>query len=241
MTSFWDSVIEHWRGRTRTQLYAVFAFWWVILHLEFFYTLVFVDERIIFESKNQLKNEYIWSHFIQYSNWEFWVVQAGLFLLAVSLTILMIKWFPKKVVNHVYSWERDNELDRQRRKILYEANLAELKASIAESEKQKVMSEKETEEIRADLSKTWQKEYEKFEKDPAFPSFKVIVDAVYENKGRIKWTQYSDGSGRELSRIPSGLLALVDSLGLVNFDNSTERIELTDKGRYFVGRYPMGK
>lgn len=241
MNGFVDSFFEYWRTRTKTQVYATFAFWWFVLHFEFFYTLLFVEQDKILALKHQLKNEYVWSYFIDYSSLQFWIIQGLLFILACLLTWFFIKIFPKLILNKAYSWERDNELDRQARKIEYEVALAEKKESLLDSQKRQAVSEKETQDIQEDINKKWRKDFELFKKDPAFGSFEDILKSIYENRGRIKKTRYEDGSGQVLSRIPSGSLALADGLGLINVDNDKERIELTDKGRYFVSKYPLGR
>jgi len=77
---------------------AFFGFWWVVLHWEFFYSLVFVSETSILNHTGYLKNEYLQRTFHNYSDPAFWWWILLSFLLCVLLTFLMVWIIPRLVL-----------------------------------------------------------------------------------------------------------------------------------------------
>lgn len=238
-----ESVLEYWKTRSKTQVFAIFSSWWVLFHFEFFYTLLFVDQDKILALKHMLKNEYIWTTFVHYHSKDFWLYQAAIALLCGLLTWFMIRWFPRLILNWAYGWERQHEFSRQRIKLGFDEELSKFKAKMAENVKQKLESEKASEDIKNELTAAWDEDFKKFKKDPAYLGFDLIIQCIYEYGGDLKVMKYDEDSEQSVEEfsVPSGVLAFVDSYDLITIDNDKGKISFTDKGRYFVRLSPAGR
>lgn len=235
MKDFLDSLAEHFSHRVKSQLYGTFGFWWIVIHWQFFYSLIFLDQNLILKKTGLLKDTYLRRTYFDYSNFFFWVRSVLPFL----LTYLTIWWFSRLLLI-AYRKEKNDEYDRNLIKIEVEQKLEKRKATLEEKKieqldvtTERVQKEQAVESLE---TSTWNKEYEALKKSNIWPHFDELVDCLYSYKGRVKYV----GSGvahRPEFQLDKDMLAYADSNNLVNYDRQDDHISLTDKGKYFVKQY----
>lgn len=241
MSGYIDSFFEHWQKRTRTTVYGLFAFWWIALHSELFYTVLFVDQDKILSQKHMLKNEYIWSKYIQHQYLSFWIWQAILFATACLLTYLMIWWLPRLVINRAYAKEKDNDFDRQEIKIRADKKIEKLKARL-EGQKRTTLREAETtRQVEKKIEKqtpevVWEREYQQLKASNLWSFFDELVESLYRHGGKVTYIGRGFANNPEF-QINQDILAYADSNALIDYDRKANTISLTDKGKYFVKQY----
>jgi hypothetical protein len=233
MPNFIDSVFSHFEQRLKTQLYGVFAFWWVVLHGEFFYTLLFVDENKIYGKTGLLKNEYLHTHYFNYQRPGFWLGQLFLFAVAAFATYLMIWVIPKRLLTPAYRSERAYEFEKQKIRLEYEKEKGRLETAVEEqAAKTRQATEKKVkaeEQITlADPTVLWEEEFQQLKNRDIYNFFDELIQSLYEQHGLVNNGDF---------RLDRDVLAYADSNGLVDYDRSEGEITLTDKGKYFVKKY----
>lgn len=230
MNELFSSFVEYWNKRTKTQFYGWFIFWWIVLHAQYFYTLLFVDQQIIYAEKKMLKNEYIWSEIIKYNSLGWWLMQIVLLGLTLFLTWFMVWIFPHYVLLRFYKKERTNELERQRIKFKHQKEQAKEKERYLVAEKAVITAENGVKDEQAILNSAWYNDFLQFKKTNLFNKFSDIEESLYGHNGFIRVDDFDI-----LFNIDKSVLAYVDAEGLVNIDGNT--ISLTEKGRFFMKQY----
>ncbi len=235
MKDFIDSIFNHFSERLKTQVYGILAFWWVVLHGEFFFTLLFVDEDKIYDKHGLLKNEYLAKYYLNFDDPNFWGRQLLLFALAAALTYLMIWILPKYVLARAFRKEKEHEAEKRRIKIdlekqdqVLQAQLAEASTKKLEAAEQKVKTERKV--SQTDPAIVWSDEFERLKPLGVYTYFDQLIKSLYEYGGRVA----TPNGGFRLDR---DLLAYADANELIEYNRTAGRISLTDKGKYFVKRY----
>jgi hypothetical protein len=243
MDELGHSLLDVLKKRTTSTFFGTYIFFWVSLHWQGVYTTLFTSQDLIYKKYGVLKNEYVNVYFFGIHNWGDFFFSAFTPLL---LTFLFIWPIPKYVLILLYQIEQEHKTERLRVKHTEEIKRQEFKIEKIESEAQRVAAEtvlsverKKAEEINP--RKAWEEEYKEFQKDPAFQQFSALINAYYEHSGHAKYYYNESKSMWTDPHVPSGILAIADSNGLISIDNKTNTFELTDKGRYFVKRFPSGR
>jgi len=233
MNEIWSSITKAIDRRVSNSLIGTFATFWLIFHWNFFVTLFFVSEEYIYIQFFQLKNEYLLSLLYNYKNWHFWVDTCG----PVLLTWLLIWIFPKYLLIPALKKEEEYWVNKKKIRLESEAQIEEAK---------KIATKEETQSIKETVKKTqeldrlkkinptigWFEDYKYFSETSFSTIFKYIVESIYQHNGDIKWfDQY------EQIIIPQDLLAYAHTNDLVVLDKKAGKIELTDKGKFFVKEY----
>lgn len=230
MSEFVSSLIEYYKNRTKMQVFGVFGFWWFVFHVEYFIVLFFVGQDEILQKEDLLKNEYLNMLYGPYFDAEYLIR----FTLPFILTWLTIYYFHKLIFNRFYLKEKENDYGRQTIKIKHESDINKVRAKY---EKQNIVSLKTIEESKKkeqQIEKNnpeviWEKEYSAFTANPLFAKFDQLIRCLYEYSGQTHVYQ--------TFTLDKDLLAFVDVSGLVNYDQQSNVISLTDKGRFFVKTY----
>lgn len=232
-----DSVFQQFNNRLRTPFYGLLTSWWVILHFEFFYTLLFVDESKIYDQTNMLKNEYLHQKFWS-GGVDFWFWQGVLFSIALLLTLFMIYVLPRYVLVRIHAREQDDFFLRKRKRmqIDHQIKQEQLKLEQSETETIKALEKTVVEQSRArkkieetDPTALWKSEYKEFGKTDLYNSFDELIELLYTENGKIPVT------------VNKNLLSYAEGSDLVaierNSIDNTYRVALTDKGKFFVKQY----
>ncbi len=225
------SILEYWKTRVKTQVYGLFTFWYIVLHSQLFFTLLFIDQQQIYTQKHMLKNEYIWTVLIRRNDWHYWLTQALLISLAAFLTYVMIWWLPRLILKPSYEKEKENEYDRRLIKIRFEDQYEKGKKALASTQAITLKAEKEVIDLKDKVNESWLHDFKEFKESALFNQFAHIKEALYEHN---KYVSYEDESGSGNS-IPTNILAYADGNELITIDSN--KIELTDKGRFFMKQY----
>ncbi len=234
MKEFIDSIFNHFSERLKTQVYGIFAFWWLVLHGEFFFTLLFVDEDKIYDKHGLLKNEYLAKYYLNFDDPNFWGRQLLLFALAAALTYLMIWILPKYVLARAFRQEKEHEAQKRRIRVEIEKQDQTLRAELAEAATQNVRATEKLVKAEKAVNKVdptvgWSEEFEQLKSIAVYTYFDQLIKCLYEHGGAVNVPHSF--------RLDRDLFAYADTNGLVNFDAKADVISLTDKGRYFVKRY----
>lgn len=113
---------------------------------------------------------------------------------------------------------------------------AEAAIAVAKKEAEAAQTVAKKEKKAASLpDEIWSKDYDEAKNNVEFKNFNMIINAVYQYSGNTK--QYYEDSSWTGVVLSGRLLAFADSNGLINLDNKTDKITLTDKGKYFVKRF----
>lgn len=241
MKEIFDSIISHYRTRLNSPVYGIFAFWWIALHWEFFYTLLFVDQNAILDKTGLLKNEYLVREFYSYQYGIFWIEFVLKLSLAVVLTGLMIWVLPRWVILPVYSRTQADRTRKLEPQYAYEEKKEEIllrlernKAAIKKEEANQAVQAAKVVANEAKIKKNdptlqWSDEYESFKKIPLFSYFREIIESLYEHNGDIDVPHKF--------RLDRDILAYADANELVDYHTNEETISIKPKGRYFVSRF----
>ncbi len=226
-----DSAKEAIRNRMVSPLYGTFIVSWLIFHWQFVYTAFFVSQDKIFQATGLLKNEYLQAVYFDFTDFIFYL----LWILPVALTYLIIWHFPKWI--SIPAFKRDLEYRTTKKKLeiasqkeLEQKKVEELVVATERVKKEKEVRQTEKEIERIDPTLQWKEEYELFRKSIFHHKFKDILKAVYKHSGNIK--VFSDWGNQ--FELPQDILVYSHTNDLVNLDKSKEKIELTEKGKYFV-------
>lgn len=241
-------LISSYFDRTKSRLLTVYFAWLAIIHLPIIYTAIFIDQSLLYEKTGMLKNEYISDKYYNFPTGWFWMLYIVLATMVPALLTWLIIWIlPKTVIKRAYERELIDQSDRDSIRIQKEAELEKLRTKVvksqvetAENEQKAVVTKAETESIE---SKTWLTDYREFKASKYFTGFNEVIRSVYEYGGAVKesYNQFSNEYDFELK--PS-MLAYIDSLELVIFNKSDSRhdkIEFTNKGKFFVREYQKTK
>lgn len=238
MDELLKSFAEAIKKRTASSALGTYAFFWGVYHWQGIYTTFFVDQQLIVEKYGLLKNEYVDRYFFGWHSWDDWSFYLG-YAVPVILVVIFIWLIPKFILIHAYKEEQKYKVDKRIVRFDEEKRIREKEKEVAASAKEALQAEIEVSDKRRTIERSdptilWDKEYQEFERDPAFSSFNFIIESVYEYAGR---TQFRD------FRVPSGALAVAHSRGLIEIKQESRGtvIELTEKGKYFVGKYPLGR
>jgi hypothetical protein len=226
-----DSIIEHFKTRLKTPVYGVFAFWWGILHWEFLYTLLFVDQEKIFAKAGLLKNVYLQQTYFDYDDVFFWIRQAVLVGVAALMTYVFIAILPKRVLLPAFKSQKEHEFDKRSFKLKKDRELESVKQQLEEDRittlektEEKIVKEKDLKKTEEEI---WEADYKKFKRTAMYGSFQAVLNVIYDENGYVG------------GRITARLKSYIHAIGLVEYDQdaSGERFLVTLKGKFFIRRY----
>ncbi|MBI2030928.1 hypothetical protein HYT05_04870 [Candidatus Kaiserbacteria bacterium] len=226
-----DSVKEALKKRLVTPLYGVFVLSWLFFHWRFVFAAFFVSEDKIFEATGLLKDEYLQAVYFNTSDPAFYILWVFPFL----FTYLIIWHFPWWV--SIPAFKQDLEYRTVKRKLeiasqkeLEQKKVEELVVVTERVKKEKEVKQAEKEVERIDPTSQWREEYDGFSKSIFFHKFRDILNAIYKHNGNIKVVDQWE----TVFEIPQDILVYSHTNDLVNLDKTTSKIELTEKGRFFV-------
>ncbi len=216
------------KSRLGSPVYVNFIIFWIIFHWNIIFTLLFVSEDLIFIKTGMLKNEYLNKLFFSHD-----VVSIIFIILPFLLTYLSIWILPKKILtpgfekveesktaHKIFLLQKEKQVETAKKDLTQE-NVDRLNLVAEKTRAEKAIVRNLGPEV------AWEKDFDEFKK--IFPSsvFKKLVDSIYANNNKYH---------RVKIEIPSDFLIHADANELVTILSDSDRITLTDKGRYFVKR-----
>lgn len=227
MSEIMASIAKWFKDRTTSPLYGTFILSAILLNWKLFYILFWQNEeylllpRIEYVQQTILDQQSFWSHL------------ARLTIFPVISTYLIIWWLPmlsnwahKKHIEFYY--ERKLIFDKAR--LEYENKEKKTLISIATLKKEQVEVKKEIQKNTLPEDE-WLVEFEDFKKNILFKKLKQLKDVLYEYGGKTVV-----GGERQVN---SDILAMAHTKGLILIKESgyQEKIELTEKGKFFLKKY----
>lgn len=236
MKEILNSVTDTIKNRLTNSLYGTFFVSWLIFHWEFVYTLFFVDENIIWNSKMLFKNDYLIQEFFNIRDLYFWVS----WILPFFLTWFIVWRLPKLVLIKAYNKTEEYEVEKKiinivhkRRIIQEEAKLQEQNTKKIEAIAKQATQEKKIKETNPSIN--WEVDYLKFKKLNFAYKFSKIIESYYKKSGDI--TEFDQYGHNIIWKLPEDILAYAHSNELVTIDTKSNKIDFTQKGKFFVNRF----
>ncbi len=240
-----ENLIEYLRRRATSTFMVAYSIFWAIWHWEGIYTTLFTSQEYIMSQYGTLKNEYVARFFFGFSNIQgnFWF---GLgwrilgFIVPALLAYLYVWWLPKFIINPAYKREANYKIDRRIIK-----NEAELRLSNSERKKNeaktkettaKIESAKKEEEMKMlSPEEEWDIDLSEASSNPdiMMDALSELKEVIYVHNGilhNVNGKRYIGGTE----------LMFCDTNGLIKLDeDNPSRIEITEKGKYFLKRLLM--
>lgn len=222
------SFTEASKEKTRSTMYGAFILSWCICNWKILYITFFIDQNILFEKEEILKIEYIQNIY----SFETWLSSAiSLFYLFIipALSCYLFVYYVSKLDNVFYNKSLETLYDKKESLKKRELGLAKLEKETAKFEKEAVVIESEKKVLDQDK---WKKEYLDLSSDKSFTSVLNDVKKVfYEHHGNING--YDENRNWE-QFISSNSLAVAHSYDLISFDEERRKLDLTEKGQFFM-------
>lgn len=229
------SFCKNLNDRISSPFYGAFMVSWLIWNWKIWYVTFFIDSELLLKKEGILKIDYILKLYPQET-----LLENG-FIRLIILPFLSAWFFVyifSKVTCKFYErsleTENKNKLAKNKKDKEFLESVGEkleVEKSIlikqAEVKEEKIKSEKSQEE-------KWLDEYNQFKQMNIFPSFVYIVNSIYEYSGRVE-------AINRAFKIPQGILVYAHTNGLVSYDKIQSRIELTEKGKFFVKQFSINK
>ncbi|KKU57190.1 MAG: hypothetical protein UX81_C0043G0010 [Parcubacteria group bacterium GW2011_GWA2_47_12] len=244
------SIHEAIKERFFSPFYGTFIISWLIFHWKFVYTAFFVSEEKIWESAGLLKNDYLSETFFDFSSLHFYIS----WILPFVLTYLIIWRFPKWISIPAFREDLDNITKKQKMLITAEKELeiqqvakVDVVVERVRKETEVKQAEKKIKQVEGEIKKIaeetkpeqkWIFEYQRFKSLPVYNKFEIILKSIYQHRGEINVT---NNNNQIIFQIPQDILAFSHTNDLIDFDKQKEKIELTEKGKFFVKEFSSEK
>jgi len=237
------AIAESIRNRATSVTLVTYTFFWSAWHWEGLYATLFTGQDLIYKKFGLLKNEYVEKYFFGWHGWQsFW----GLLVPAVE-TFIFIWALHRWVLVPMYGIEQDNRTRRRLIKLAENKKVQDAKAQLAKEETKKTVAEtkkvvaktalqrKKNAAEKVDPKIVWEDEFTKFKTHPDYKLFGQVLKGVYEYNGRT----YVSGQYHPVFELGPRSLMMADTRGLVKILDQGNRIELTEKGKYFASFYEL--
>lgn len=233
-----DSAEDVLHRRASTPIYGTFLISWLLFHWELIYTAFFVSQDHILVQTNMLKNDYLIQTFFNLQDWYFYAS----WILPLFLTWFVIWKLPDWVLLPAFEKDEEYRVKKVNTRLRLEKSILSEETKLVEQSAKKLEAEEKRASKQKSIEKTeprilWEKEYAEFKSSSHYASFGRIVEAIYQHGGRIEW-HVSPQSAVKVG-IPKLLLAYAHTHELIELDkdkNNYQVIQLTEKGKFFVGK-----
>ncbi len=234
-----NSIAETISSRLTNSLYGTFFVSWMIFHWAFVFSVFALSDNKIFELTGRLKNDYLWMKYFSVHDWYFWFSWIMPFVLTWLIIWKLPKWVLIGAYKQTESYEAEKNIIRisqQRRVEQEKAKLEEQTAKKVEAVAKQVVQEKRIKE--ADPTLTWNEDYKRFKTLSFASKFSKIIESLYKRSGSIQI--YDNYMEKILFEIPEDILAYAHSNDLIEFNKTTNGIEATKKGKFFIDKFLSG-
>lgn len=220
------------KNRLVSPLYGTFIIAWILFHWKLVYTALFVSEDKIWEATRLLKSDYLQREFFDYGTSEFWIHYA----LTLFVTWLVIWILPYWLTIPAFRKEAEYKTAKRKIEIIEQRKLEEENVKKLNIVSQKVEKKRTIEKL--DPTALWEEEYNKFNETSLHSKFIFIVDSIYKHGGQL--SVIDSFTGQQIFKVPQEVLVYSHTNDLITLDKLKERMELTDKGKFFVKSYNAG-
>lgn len=230
-----NSIIKIAHNRTTNSLYGTFFISWLVFHWNFIFSVIALDDSKIFQIKGILKNEYLLQRYFDFGDWYFWFSWIMPFLLTYLIIWKLPKWVLLDAYDKTEEYEVNKKIIRTKQQIKIEQEEVKLQEQMAK--KTTAVAKQITEEKKikeADPTISWNEDYERFKKLDFSYKFSKIIESYYKRQANI--IDYDDYNN-VVFEIPEDVLAYVHSNGIVDIDKNSNKIEMTEKGKYFINKF----
>lgn len=235
MSEIIASIVNHFKNKASTTLFAVYFSFWAIFHSEGIICLLFTNQDYIYQKYGLLKNEYLYTHFFGFHPEDgFWWAKT---ILPFVLTTLYVLLFSRYILNPSYrheikyKTERKIEKAKSDHKLQVEKN--KLDQLLVKKERNKAeLAEAQKRQSEANPQIEWDKDYNKMGSqgniDHIIEDFKRLI---YSHNLRIM-------DSYDNKTIPTESLTLLEAYGLIKrSDKNGYFAEVTEKGWYFIRKH----
>jgi len=230
-----DSVIDTVNERMNTGVYGIFLLSWTAFHWEFLYSAFFVNEQNIYLTTGLLRNEYLVRSFFDITSLYFWVS----WLMPIAITMLVIWKLPEWVLLPAFRQEEKYRVAKINTRLEVEMGIVSRETKLIEEKEKKLEAEervigKQKVVELANPTIGWDDDYERFKKLSFAHKFSKIIESYYKRRAEIVDT---DDYNQVVFEIPEDILAYAHSNGIVEIDSNSNKIVMTDKGKYFISKF----
>jgi hypothetical protein len=161
-------------------------------------------------------------------------------ILPAALTYIFIWVLPKYILIRAYREEQRYKVQKRIVKTEEETKLQEQEKKLALKTKEVIQAEIEVSDKRLEASNKdpkilWQQEYDELEKYNELLPLGEVLKCIYRYKGRL-FVEGNVYNSVEFE-LDANYLRFADARELVKIINDGDRIELTDKGKFFAAQY----
>ncbi len=230
-----EAILEYARKRAVSTILVSYTVFWAIFHWQGIYVTIFVNQDIIYGKYGLLKNEYVnkyffrfdWSNILTIHNLE---ILLG-WIIPVVLAYLYIWWIPKLIINPAYKKETVYKEQRRIEKIKSEKRIQDEERKLIEKQTATEEAKIELADKKAEAPAGWERDYQDF-----ITNYKAV--SSFDELLRIVYNRNSIGQTESVAKIDPDSLMIVEAFDLIDATESN-RIRLTDKGKYFARRYKV--
>lgn len=228
------SVKEAIKARFVSPIYGTFILFWSLFHWDFLFTMFFANETLILQETGLLKHEYLMTFFDVHTIW-FYVALIAPFVLTYVFIVCVPKWLLPIKKSHLKNKrdEYEAELDDQKLRQVMEIDVLTIETEKAKKESELQKVEKKIEQENPE--EVWRREFLDFKQTGFYKEFYTIVDSIYKHRGYIE--DSDAGTGKIYFQVPQSILVYAHTSGIIDVDKRDQRIDLTDKGKFFVKMY----
>lgn len=232
MNDIFNSIAKWFQEKTSSPLYGTFLFSVILWNWKFFYVLFWQSEekfllpRIEYVQINILNQE-SFSHHFSY----FLVLPLiSTFIILFWLPILS-NWAHKK---HTYFYF-GRKLNFIKERLDYEKKEKDILQLISDIKDEQVKIKEEIEKHTTEQEK-WEEEFKLLKRNKLYPKLIQLKNVIYSNSGNTHKIQLH---GRYEPIIELDVLAFADTnhLIIITGEDISTKIQLTDKGRFFLGKF----
>lgn len=233
MTEILNSIGQWFKEKTTSPLYGTFIFSVILWNWKFFYILFWQGS----EQLGVPKIEYVQNSIINNQGLPEHILY---FIILPSISTYFIIWWLPYVSNlahrkHLqFFYNRKSIFDEIR--VEYERNIRTALETISALKEKQAEAKKQIERLTT-KSEQWEDEFESFKQSPLYEQMNNLKDVLYKHSGMLR--VYANIGGKPELRINADIIAIADSKGLINITGSDidEKIELTEKGKFFMKKY----
>lgn len=232
-----NSITEVSKARLTNSLYGTFFVTWLVFHWNFIFSIFALSDDKILQMHGLLKNDYLIQHYFNVGDWYFWFSWVMPFI----FTYIIIWKLPSWILLDAYGKTEEYEVGKKIIKIVQQRRVEQEKAKLEEQTAKKVtavakqvVEEKKIKE--ADPTKGWDEDYRVFKRLDFAYKFSKIIESYYKRKAEI--IEYGGNFGEQvIFEIPEDILAYAHSNGIIEIDSNSNKINPTEKGKYFISRF----
>lgn len=235
MSEIIASIIDHYKTKASTTLFAVYFSFWAICHSEGIICLLFTNQDLVLRKYNMLKNEYLYTYFFgfHFEDWTWWIR----FLAPFALTALYVLFFSRLILNPAYMHElkfkTNRKIAKAKEENRFQKTKLELDKTLVKREENKAkLEEAQKRQTEANPHIQWDQDYEELSRRQNIDEIiSDLKNLIYERKNNT--TDYNGNLA-----VNRQSLTMCEAYGLVTRnERSSHYIVVTDKGWYFIRKH----